>query len=64
MQISIEQAIEIFAKSLRRSHGRQAQNYARERAASCQRQEDYEGSDVWSQVAETVVKLEQHQTVQ
>ena len=58
MNISIEQAIEIHAKTLRVSHGRKAESYARARAASCKRQDDHEGDDVWSRVADTVVKIE------
>ena len=58
MNISLDEAIEIHAKALRVSHGRKAEHYARERAASCQRDGDHEGDDVWNKVAESVVKIE------
>jgi len=58
MNISLEQAIEIHAKALRVSHGRKAEDYARERAAACKRQDDHEGDQVWIKVAETVVAIE------
>jgi hypothetical protein len=61
MNISLEQAIEIHAKALRVSHGRKAEIYARERAASCKRQDDHEGDHVWNQVAEIVVQIEREQ---
>jgi len=35
MNISLDEAIEIHAKALRVSHGRTAERYARQRAASC-----------------------------
>jgi hypothetical protein len=58
MNISLQEAIEIHAKALRVSHGRKAENYARERAAACKRQDDREGDDVWNKVADTVVQIE------
>ena len=58
MNITLEEAIEIHAKALRVSHGRKAEKYARERAASCRRQDDHEGDHVWNKVADIVVQIE------
>ena len=63
MNITLEEAIEIHAKALRVSHGRKAENYARERAAACKRQDDREGDDVWNKVADTVVQIERELVV-
>jgi hypothetical protein len=60
MNISLDEAIEIHAKALRVSHGRTAERYARQRAASCQRHGDPEGNEVWNLVAERVSKIEKH----
>jgi len=64
MNISLEQAIEIHAKALRVSHGRKAEHYALERAASCRRHDDHEGEEVWNRVAEIIVQIEREKVMQ
>jgi len=51
MEISLQQAIEIYAKALRAQRGARAPGDAIERAGQLARTGDYEGQDVWRRVA-------------
>jgi hypothetical protein len=57
MEISLEQAIEIHAKVLKRQHKHRAPHVARERAASLKYANDHEGHDVWLRVAHVAARL-------
>ncbi len=60
MNITLDEAVEIYAKVLRHRYGPKAENYARERAASFKQRDDREGDQIWSQVADLVVQIEKH----
>jgi hypothetical protein len=51
MDVSLEQAIEIYAKSLSRRAGRDAPQLARDKARRCAAIGDRQGHEVWSKVA-------------
>ena len=57
MNVSLDQAIEIHARALRRRNGRQAPHQAREKARRCMETGDAEGQDVWLRVAKTADDL-------
>jgi hypothetical protein len=57
MNVSLEQAIEIYAEVLKRRHTHQAPRIAREHAMTLKYWKDHEGHDVWLRVAETAERL-------
>jgi hypothetical protein len=57
MNVSLEQAIEIYAEVLKRRHKRHAPRIAREHATSLNYFKDHEGHDVWLRVAEAAERL-------
>ena len=52
MNVSLEQAIEIYAGVLKRRHKHHAPHIAREHARTLKYWKDHEGHDVWLRVAE------------
>jgi hypothetical protein len=57
MEVSLEQAIEIHAKALKRRNGRFAPRKAREIADDYRAQGDHEGHRVWLKVGEMAEAL-------
>ncbi|WP_294540871.1 hypothetical protein [uncultured Rhodoblastus sp.] len=57
MEVSLEQAIEIHARVLKKRAGAHAARKARERAEQLARAGDHEGHLVWIRVFETVETL-------
>jgi hypothetical protein len=57
MNVSLEQAIEIYAEVLKRRHKHQAPRIAREHAMTLKYWKDHEGHDVWLRVAEAAERL-------
>lgn len=57
MDISLQQAIEIFAKALRARYGAEAPQYARTHAKQLAKAGDHEGDAVWQKIAELAVRL-------
>jgi hypothetical protein len=57
MNVSLDQAIEIHAKSLKHRFGKRAALLAKERAHDCALQGDDQGHAVWLQVAAIACKL-------
>lgn len=51
MEVSLQQAIEIYARALRAQRGVRAPADARERAGQLARSGDVEGQEVWTRVA-------------
>ena len=61
MDVSLEQAIEIHAKVLKRIHGHWAPAKARNWAAQLAASGDHEGHLVWQKVAEVAVAMLQRE---
>ena len=59
MTISIEQAIEIHAKSAISLGGNRAEKSTRERAEHCKTRGDTDGYETWTKVADTIRHLNQ-----
>jgi hypothetical protein len=57
MNVSLEQAIEIYAEVLKRRHKHLAPRIARDHATILKHWKDHEGHDVWCRVAETAERL-------
>jgi hypothetical protein len=57
MEISLQQAIEIHAKALKKRHKHHAPHQARQYAHKLKHVNDHEGSDVWIRVAEVAEHL-------
>ncbi len=57
MSISIEQAIEIHAKSALARAGHHAEKQTQERAMKCKERGDLDGYETWTKVAEGVRTL-------
>ena len=59
MHISIDQAIEIHAKSAISLGGSRAEKSTRERAEHCRTRGDTDGYETWTKVADTIRTLKQ-----
>jgi hypothetical protein len=57
MEVSLEQAIEIHAKVLKRVHGHRAPHKARGRASELAATDDHEGYQVWLRVADAAAEM-------
>ena len=57
MEISLDQAIEIYARAMKRWSGRHAPRKAREKAEQLARAGDHEGHLVWIKVGEVAEAL-------
>jgi hypothetical protein len=57
MEVSLDQAIEIYAKAMKRWSGRHAPRKAREKAEQLAREGDHEGHLVWIRVSEVAEAL-------
>ncbi len=57
MQISLEEAIEIHAKALKKRHAHRAPAEARQHAVTLQYSNDLDGHDVWQRVADVAERL-------
>jgi hypothetical protein len=57
MEVSLEQAIEIHARVLKRVHGHRAPLNARSRAAELATAGDQEGHYIWMKVAHAAVEM-------
>ncbi len=57
MNITIDQAIEIFARGMRYRKGRDASRSARQEAQRLLASGDLEGHDVWNKVASLIDEL-------
>ena len=57
MEVSLEQAIEIYAEVLKRFHGHRAPQNARNRAAELAAAGDREGHHVWLKVADAAAEM-------
>ncbi|QGM97748.1 hypothetical protein [Methylocystis parvus] len=57
MQISLQEAIEIHAKALKKRHRDRAPAAARQHAMTLKYANDPEGHDVWQRVAEAAERL-------
>ena len=59
MTISLDQAIEIHAKSAISLGGKRAEKSTRERADHCKTRGDTDGYETWTKVADTIRSLNQ-----
>ena len=57
MEVTLDRAIEIHAKVLKRVHGHRAPQNARDRAAELAAAGDREGHHVWLKVADAAAEL-------
>ncbi len=57
MEVSLDQAIEIYARAMKHWSGRQAPRKAREKAEQLAREGDHEGHLVWLKVGEVAEAL-------
>ena len=60
MTISLDQAIEIHAKSAISLGGKRAEKSTRERADHCKSRGDADGYETWTKVADTIRSLNQN----
>jgi hypothetical protein len=58
MQVSLDQAVEIYARASRAWFGVAAQKRIEERANELSQKEDYEGARIWQRVNKAIQKLE------